>query len=318
MGFGAEMKDFISAFSATSSAVGNVRDRAAKRDRTRIPGDSDLIGLDDPFSSGSGAIPEASVSTDTSGDGTITGGEGTDTLDAGGPRADRIGSKPSQFVQDAYNYYRSKGLSAPHAAGFAANFGQESGGAADVISGQRRGDAGKSGFIGQWQGKRLTNLYAFAGTKTPSVQQQLDFALEEGNPESPYRDDGAVKANQLAARAQTPDEATALIRKYYERPSADDLHKRLAYARGIDLGASGGGQFASSAMPQAQPIGVIPDLQGQDQQAAAPQDGGQDPSQDMASSSPAPGIQINPIDVTSQMQVPQVVYARRGGVIPER
>jgi hypothetical protein len=196
------------------------------------PTDTETVTKDD------GTITSKGGSTDT-----LLGSRGSDTLSGG--------ATGSNFGRNVYNYYVSKGLSPAAAAGFAGNFMQESGGASDVIAGTRKGDQGRSGYIGQWQGKRQNNLHAFAknrGHDTPSLKDQLDFALEEGNPKSPYRDDVWASKSHLLNSVKSPEEATALIRQFFERPSAQDLGKRTRYA--LQAAGGKGGSFTDIAGSQ--------------------------------------------------------------------
>ena len=178
-----------------------------------------------------GVDPMTTASTKV-GDNTLQGSAGGDTLQGamGGPG----------FGQTAYKYYRSLGLGHAEAVGWAANAMQESGGDPNVFSGKRMGDGGASGYMFQWQdqpgGPRLTNLKRFAadrGHSSPTIKDQLDFALEEGNPDSPYKDvTWAGKAHELK-KMSDPGQAVAHIRRWFERPSADDLSDRMAYAAKI-------------------------------------------------------------------------------------
>jgi hypothetical protein len=113
---------------------------------------------------------------------------------------------------------------------------QESAFRGDVITGNRKGDNGASGYAFQWQGKRQRNLMQFAasrGETSPSLDTQLQFALEEGNPQSPYADAGAVKAIAQMRNTNDPEQAAIIFRNLSERPSAQDHAKRAAYARRI-------------------------------------------------------------------------------------
>lgn len=308
MGFGAEMKDFVSAFQATSSVGQKISDRRAKNELTRGPTQAELDAMSGPGSSRA-TIPQ------------VSGGQTASVPNRGG----------GAFAQQAYDYYRQKGLTSPHAMGISANLQQESGGDPRVIAGVRSGDAGKSFYAAQWQGKRLNNLLSFAGERgrdKPNLQDQLDFVLEEGGAgargmKSPFIDQGAVQAYQLAGQAQSPEQAVAAYRTHFERPSADDLNSRVAHLGLIkDSGNyDNHGVVDTAEIPAPQPqdqAGAIPDTSG---------GGGGDVPAD-GSSSPGTGIDVVPVDVSQdqQMQVPQVmawteqqpaVYAAHGGAIPE-
>jgi hypothetical protein len=245
MAFGQEMKDFMQGLELGSRLRLNAANRKRVEGETRrFATDEDIEGTPSILEGGGGG---GGVGT-TSAPQIDTGKTGSTP---GGGVANRGGGP---FVQQAYNYYRSKGLSHAAAAGWAGNFMQESGGAADVLSGRRRGDNGASAYAAQWQGPRLRNLEAFAkerGHPKPTLEDQFDFALEEGNPDSPYRDDvWAANAHKLTA-ARTPEEATAIIRQFFERPSANDLHKRVAFAQqAVDEGDYPAATATAGALPE--------------------------------------------------------------------
>jgi hypothetical protein len=132
----------------------------------------------------------------------------------------------------AYNYYIKKGLSPAHAAGIVGNLGVESANwDPNVISGNRRGDQGTAGYIGQWRGPRLRGLEEYArsqGHSAPTLDDQLEYVLQEGQT---GRDQGAATAYKLAQAAKTPEEAAAIYSKYYERPGTPFLERRQSLAR---------------------------------------------------------------------------------------
>lgn len=138
---------------------------------------------------------------------------------------------PSQNEAFTYSHLRSKNLSPEAVSGIMGNLATESSFANDVLTGQRRGDNGASGFIAQWQGPRLRNLKAYAGTETPPLPQQLDFIFEEANPQSPYYDPGAGRAIAMLQNARTSAEAADIFRDLFERPSADDRGTRRGHAQ---------------------------------------------------------------------------------------
>lgn len=134
----------------------------------------------------------------------------------------------------AFNYYTKKGLNPAAAAGIVGNMYQESAFRDDVLSGHRMGDNGASGYAAQWQGPRLRNLRAFAakrGESNPSFNTQLDFALEEMDPASPYADSIAAQNRNAILNAADPQSAALAFRNYFERPSAPDHASRVKYAQ---------------------------------------------------------------------------------------
>jgi hypothetical protein len=164
-------------------------------------------------------------------------------------------AKTSAGESYAYNYYLKKGLNPAAAAGIVGNLAQESAFRDDVLTGKRMGDNGASGFAAQWQGSRLTNLKAYAaarGEDTPSLNTQLDFVLEEGNSQSPYKDDGAVKAMQLLSTVGDVGQASDIFRTHFERPSAPDSARRRAHAMRI-AGVTADPNFTPTATASAKP-----------------------------------------------------------------
>jgi hypothetical protein len=229
MSFRQEVRDFIHGYDAADkwdTAASNRRLNDARTDALKpAPYDPGGPGLPE-MAGGPLAIPEHKDDTETSGTKKAVGKYDTPMENAGG----------RQIGQQVYNYYRKAGLSHPAAAGWTANFMQESGGDLRVVAGDRRGDNGKSAYIAQWQGPRLANLEAFAkerGNPKPTLKDQLDFALEEGNPNSPYKDDVWSRNAAALDGMKTAEDAVAHIRQFFERPSADDLQHRLGYLKGI-------------------------------------------------------------------------------------
>lgn len=124
----------------------------------------------------------------------------------------------------AYQYYLSKGVPPAAAAGLVGNFHVESGFADDVINGTRMGDVSTGSpavGVGQWRGRRLDNLKAFAGDDWRNLNKQLDFGLEEWNPQSPYRDPIASSYRDNLFSAANPGQAAQLVMAKFERPSAN-------------------------------------------------------------------------------------------------
>jgi hypothetical protein len=112
----------------------------------------------------------------------------------------------------AKQFFIGKGWTPTQADGIVGNLMQESGFRNDVLSGKIYGDSGKSGYVAQWNGQRLKNLFHFAGTENPSFDQQLGFVhheLTQGDERS---------TGQKLAKANDLYSATAAAIGY-ERPS---------------------------------------------------------------------------------------------------
>ena len=275
-------------------------------------------------------------STEDKEKGTITGSGSRDTLVGSAGKDEVKSGGRGGFIQNVYNYYRSQGLSHPAAAGFAGNFMQELGGAQDVIEGRRKGDRGASGYVGQWQGVRQRNLLKFAGERghsSPTLKDQLDFALEEGKADSPYRDDVWAKNAGRLSNAKSTEEATAVIRKYFERPSANDLGARTKYAlmasgeagafQDTGGGGGGGGGIAGDTLePEREPgdelvarRGAIPELEeeGGDTELASARLSIEAPEIDLGAPQQAFEI-LMPGDEWAQQET---LFAQGGGAIPD-
>ncbi|HVQ48913.1 MAG TPA: phage tail tip lysozyme, partial [Mycobacterium sp.] len=289
MSFRGEMKDFLDASRAMSGT------RLQNAQRRKIDWDIEP----NPYAQG-----ETPSSIGTGGGG---GDIGTTTAPDDGKKSasgDRkyndakLGNRGGgSFVQQVYDYYRSKGLPHAAAAGMAGNFGQESGGDPRVLGGHRTGDAGKSKFVAQWNGSRLTNLFKFAGTQQPTLQQQLDFALEEMNPNSPYADKQAAAAYDQLLGAKTVEDATAIFRSNFERPSADDLGKRIAWAKQ----ATDGGNYGASAVASG-PAAAAPDKTAASSDAGAIPDEGDTQTADAGSAD----ITVPAAPEAAPVETPQV------------
>lgn len=141
----------------------------------------------------------------------------------------------------AYNYYINKGLPPHVAAGFVGNFNVESGFADDVLSGRRAGDNGTAFGLAQWRGDRLANLNKYSAQRgmdwRKSLDTQLDFALEEFNPQSPFRDQIAANNYQRLLQTQNPSQAANLIMNKFERahpsPEMNHIARRVEFANQI-------------------------------------------------------------------------------------
>lgn len=153
--------------------------------------------------------------------------------------------------QGAYAHLIKIGAPPMVAAGIVGNIDAESGWDPAVFSGTRRGDNGTAFGAGQWRGSRQQHLYEYAQSKghpQPTPEDQVEFYLVEAQS---GRDPGATKAVQLAAQAQSPEEAAAYIMHHYERPADDSsMAQRQSAARSIF--DTGSGQQSLPPDPAAQ------------------------------------------------------------------
>jgi hypothetical protein len=317
MSFAAEMKDFIDAFES-GTKIQHIAAQTRYTKSKTVPRPEGLTPENAPSSFGGG---------DGGGVGTreapqVTGGkEGSDRRSS--TQMPNAGGK--QIGQQAYDYYRSLGLSHVTSAGIVGNLMQESGGDPRVISGVRRGDKGASGYIAQWNNggaPRLDNLLKFSkerGNSTPTLKDQLDFVLEEMNPESPYRDAQASQMWPSLQNAKSIEEATQLFRDHFERPSdPGDIKPRLRYAASFQDAGTTADPFKFTGGK-----GAIPEEEEEEDTGGGytPEEEEEDlsdigsPAEIDVVAAPAADIGATP-QVANEFEVnPWVV--RRGGVIPD-
>lgn len=140
----------------------------------------------------------------------------------GGSRAAAAGERKSRAVQRLVE----KGYS-PHAAeGVADNLFDES-----AFNPKAVGDNGTAFGLAQWRGDRLKNLKQFAASQSRDWQDfdtQLDFVDHEMKN---GLDEGAKIAYAKLQQAPDKDSAYNAFVQHYERPSADNLAKRLRRTR---------------------------------------------------------------------------------------
>jgi hypothetical protein len=232
MGFAKEMDDFVEGWEAVDRSLTSRANRAytkmrTEKERSWDPSDP---GPGMPAPGTMPGIPEAEPGTDP---------------DTSQPAKDTMPNVGGQDIgQYMYDYYRNKGLGHVASASIVGNLMRESGGDPRVLSGARTGDAGASYYVGQWnnsgapQGQpgRLDNLNAFAkarGNPKPTLQDQLDFVLEEMNPKSPYVDAQAAKMFPQLQAATDLSTGVKLFQMGFERPldPEGDFAPRLKYAQ---------------------------------------------------------------------------------------
>lgn len=300
MGFAQEMDDFINAFDAGTRIRYNISQRVKlESDTARRPSDADVEAVPSSMGEGPGTVGETSAPQVTS------GGSG------------------KEMAQTIYDFYRNKGLSHVTAGGITNNLMQESGGDPDVISGKRKGDNGTAAFVAQWRDARLGGLVKYAKTFQPSLEQQLEYVLQEMDVNSPHADKQAAAGWDALKNAKTLEEATSLFQRNFERPAdLGDIKGRMSYSSSYaDKGNyTGGGPVVANK-------GAIPTDEEQPQDAAAGNllDSGE--SND-GSTSESPEIAVVAAPGEETGEAPQVEgdftnpYAqtglyRRGGAIPE-
>src|SRR4029077_18184392 len=322
MSFAGEMDDFLKALEVGSRIKYNKAQRQ-KIESTTVPRFDPNKNARDPIIGGG-----------------VGGGSGVGTTTAPkdqpaqqtDPQTTSSISMPNaggrSITQQSYAYFRQRGLSHNAAAGIAANIGGESGNDPRVIAGVRKGDAGKSYFAGQWNEQRLANLRAYAGTKTPTFQQQLDFILEEMNPKSRFVDTQAAAMFPQLQQAKTPEEAVGLFAQHFERPKdLSDMKYRLPYLKEIGADTGGGGgtfsfdQTSDGALPAEPAVAPAPPQDTSAQAAPSPDDQSGDLAQN-------PDITIPDMPEQAALEAPQVNtefsnpflyppgYAK-GGAIPD-
>lgn len=131
----------------------------------------------------------------------------------------------------------SAGLPSHVVAGFLGNFDVEGGyqGAA--------GDGGSSKGIAQWRESRAENFQRVMGKPiaNASHDEQAQFVVWElQHPEAAGM---TIEQRDQILNARSPQEAAALIDKFYERSSGDDRSKRVAAAKRY---AQGGGYYGGA------------------------------------------------------------------------
>ena len=188
----------------------------------------------------------------------------------------------------------------------------------------RKGDGGRSLYAGQWNDQRLNNIHAFAksrGRDKPTLQDQLDFVLEEGNAKSPYADQQWAAAMPAFMQAKTPEEATTLFMKSFERPNEDPningISKRINWASSLQ---DSGGTATATAIPEEgqepAPAAAAPSPQGggdEDQQ----EDQGDGTVIEVPEAQPQQEIQPDLLENDEfNQQFPRPGY-QEGGAIPD-
>lgn len=158
----------------------------------------------------------------------------------GGGSVDTSGSfSGSTRAQQAFSYFKSKGLSPQVSAGIVGNLLQENRAMDPTLS----NSIGMKG-IAQWDANRWRNLENFAKSKgldPNNFQTQLQFVYKELS-----TGEGGLSLQNLQAQ-KTLEAAAIIFRKQYERPAEAEAmdSKRIAYAKDV-LRLYGGDKSVSS------------------------------------------------------------------------
>lgn len=141
----------------------------------------------------------------------------------------------SNWAQQAYDFFVSRGWSSAQAAGIVGNLQYESG---NRWHNSNVGDSGTAFGMAQWRGERLTVFERLFGRRLQgsSFEQQLQYVdWELRNTES--------RAGRMLARATSVEDATRIFMSAYERPAnMSSLRDRVAAAQsaiGVNNGEGG-------------------------------------------------------------------------------
>lgn len=143
-----------------------------------------------------------------------------------GPQSSTTGASPKN-AQIAMNFFMGKGLSKEDAAAFVWNLQQESG---KNLNPELSHDGGTGYGIAGYrdpspgQGRR-TNLFAFAGTNRPTLEQQLEFTWQE-------LQTSERKTFDRVLAARTPEQKAAAAIGYF-RPRAEYAANRASRAHEV-------------------------------------------------------------------------------------
>jgi hypothetical protein len=235
----------------------------------------------------------------------IGGAEGRFNTATGIPGAGGMGAgdknlKPANITgnaSEAMQFFQSKGWTREQAAGIVGNLQVESGNfAADVLSGQRKGDGGRAVGVAQWHPPRQAMFQRVMGKPLigSSFKEQLEFVNWELN-------NSEKKAGDLLRGANSAAAAASIVDQYYERSSGQHRNQRIVNANSLAGGKQGQSGDAtpvtsaqqSAARPQQQPAAPA-------QQSANPVDtvvsGAQQRFQNQTSSPSPPGASAGATD----------------------
>ena len=134
------------------------------------------------------------------------------------------GIKTKGTADNVVQYFLGKGFNINQAVGIAGNIQAESN-----FNSLASGDSGSAFGIAQWRHSRLGNLKSFAQTNNRSFKDfntQLEFILFE-------LQNYERRALQKLKDSGSLENATVNFAKYYERPQASTIPKRVDYSKEI-------------------------------------------------------------------------------------
>jgi hypothetical protein len=177
--------------------------------------------------------------------------------------------KPMTPVEAAMDFFRVQGWEPQQAAGIVGNLDFESAG----MNPNAVGDGGKSHYLPQLNGDRLTKLHQYAASKgenIPSFGTQLEYVqkeLEQGN------------GGQALRNARTVEDATKIFSDQYERPGVPAMQGRIKRAHSAISSLLSPTEARAAEIPASPPQkAVTPTMQGQPPQSQAAQ---QQPSEQL-------------------------------------
>lgn len=124
-------------------------------------------------------------------------------------------------VNQAMQFFISKGLTPEQAAGIVGNMLQENPAFALDIG----GDHGAAGGLFQWQGARQMGM-------GDTFESQLQHMWDEMTGKSPTRDPQSEKALKLIRKTSSPEEASRIFSELALRPGKPMMENRIRYAGG--------------------------------------------------------------------------------------
>ncbi len=121
----------------------------------------------------------------------------------------QVGRSQEETAEMIINYLMNNlGITREQASGIVGNLHIESGG----FNINALGDRGTSFGIAQWHNERRDALFEFTGTKTPSLEQQIEFLAHELKTSE-------SRALKKLKEARTVEESAMAFAKHFERPA---------------------------------------------------------------------------------------------------
>lgn len=142
--------------------------------------------------------------------------------------------EPQQRMAESLGRY---GLPPAVVAGFMGNFAAEGG-----YTGAQ-GDGGTAGGVAQWRGDRRANFARVIGKDPTQASMEEQAAFVRWELDNPQAAGMTIAQRDAILRAETPEQAAALIDQHYERSSGEHRNRRIEAAR----------QFAGGGVVQVRP-----------------------------------------------------------------